>query len=168
MERVAKSSSPPPPSRGSPPSLPPSPPTSPPTPPPPTPPPTSVRQHSQPAPPSDLPWPETPELLTLEPASPLLEPAVPPEMPATPPCTATPPSTPPPQSHLGTPTPALTDTSLNERATTTIPDAPPMSTFFPSCPFKVICRYCLRDDHIRYRQCQSCFKKGGGTNYSGW
>jgi hypothetical protein len=29
----------------------------------------------------------------------------------------------------------------------TIPAAPPMSAYFPSCPFKVICRYCLQDDH---------------------
>ncbi len=33
----------------------------------------------------------------------------------------------------------------------TIPAVPPMSAYFPSCPFKVICRYCLRDDHdVRY------------------
>jgi hypothetical protein len=139
----------PPPSRGSP--------LSPPLP-------ASSRQPSQPTPPSDHPAPETTELLRLEPASPLLEPTEPPEMPTTPPSTA-----PPPPSHLGTPAPATAVTSLNERAATTIPDAPPMSTFFPSCPFKVICRYCLCDDHdVRYRQCPSCYKKRGGTNYSGW
>ncbi len=137
----------PPPSRGSPPSLPPSPPT--------PPLPASSCQPSQPTPPSDYPASETPELLTPELVSPLLEPTEPPEMPTTPPSTA-----PSPPSYLGMPTPATTVTSLNEQAATTIPDAPPMSTFFPSCSFKVICRYCLRDDHdVRYRQCPSCYKK---------
>ncbi len=64
----------PPPSRGSLTSLPPSPP---------TPPPASIRLPFQPAPPSDQPSPVAPELLTLKPASPLLELAVPSEMPAT-------------------------------------------------------------------------------------
>jgi hypothetical protein len=44
-----------------------------------------------------------------------------------------------------------------------------MSSFFPSCPFKVICHLCFRDSHdIRYKQCSSCYKKQGGTNYFGW
>jgi hypothetical protein len=48
----------------------------------------------------------------------------------------------------------------NEPAASTIPVAPPMSSYFPSCAFKVICRYCFHDDHdICYKQCPSCYKK---------
>jgi hypothetical protein len=73
----------------------------------------------------------------------------------------------PPPQHTAMPAPM--DTSLIIRATTTIPEAPPMSKFFPNCPFKVRCRYCLRDNHdICYRQCPSCYKKRGGTNYFDW
>jgi hypothetical protein len=44
-----------------------------------------------------------------------------------------------------------------------------MSSFFPTCPFKVICRLCFKNDHdIRYKQCPYCYKKNGGTNYFGW
>jgi hypothetical protein len=42
----------------------------------------------------------------------------------------------------------------------TIPPAPPFSKYLPTCTFKVICRYCCRDNHdICYRQCPSCYKK---------
>jgi hypothetical protein len=51
----------------------------------------------------------------------------------------------------------------------TIPPAPPFSKYLPSCTFKVIFRYCCRDNHdICYRQCPTCYKKKGGTNYFGW
>jgi hypothetical protein len=51
----------------------------------------------------------------------------------------------------------------------TIPVAPPMSSYLPSCPFKVICRLCFKNDHdICYKQCPYCYRKNGGTNYFGW
>jgi hypothetical protein len=76
------------------------------------------------------------------------------------PTTSSPPSSP---RFQAPPTPPPID------RTPTIPAAPPMSKYFPDCPFKVICRYCLRDDHdVRYRQCPNCYKKRGGTNYHGW
>jgi hypothetical protein len=46
--------------------------------------------------------------------------------------------------------PAPSD-SASEPAAAIIPVAPPMSSYFPKCPFKVICCYCFRDDHdVRY------------------
>ncbi len=66
--------------------------------------------------------------------------------------------TPSPPSHQSTTAPL--NTGYDVLAAPTIPVAPPMSAFFPSCLFKVICRYCLRDDHdIRYIQCPNCYKK---------
>jgi hypothetical protein len=63
-----------------------------------------------------------------------------------------------PTTHRSTPVPA--DASLSGPAASTIPVAPPMSPYFPSCSFKVICRYCFHDDHdICYKQCPSCYKK---------
>ncbi len=57
-------------------------------------------------------------------------------------------------------TTAPLNTGYDVLAAPTIPVAPPMSALFPSCLFKVICRYCLRDDHdVRYRQCPNCYKK---------
>jgi hypothetical protein len=54
-------------------------------------------------------------------------------------------------------------------AVSTIPVAPPMSDYFPSCYFKVICRYCFHDSHdIRYKQCPGCYRKMGRNNYFGW
>jgi hypothetical protein len=76
------------------------------------------------------------------------------------------PSSPPPSHHTS---PAPTDPAISEPALDTIPVAPPMSAFFPKCPFKVICRYCFTDDHdIHYKQCPGCYRKKGGTNYVGW
>jgi hypothetical protein len=78
---------------------------------------------------------------------------------------ASPPS-PPPSHHTSS---VPTDSAVSEPATDTIPVAPPMTAFFPKCPFKVICRYCFRDDHdICYKQCPSCYRKRGGTNYVSW
>jgi hypothetical protein len=104
------------------------------------------------------------ELLQASPASP---PPGPPESPPseTPPAIS---ATSPP-SPRATPTPAPADIGSDVPTDSSIPIAPPMSKYFPSCPFKVLCRYCHRDDHdIRYRQCPSCYKKRGGTNYFGW
>jgi hypothetical protein len=48
-----------------------------------------------------------------------------------------------------------------------IPPAPPFSKYLPTCTFKVICRFCFRDDHdICYRQCPTCYKKRGAKTIS--
>jgi hypothetical protein len=106
--------------------------------------------------------------LQLPPSSPTLpsSPSAPPSptSPSAPPMPSPPTSSPPTSPRFqALPTPPPIDKSP------TIPAAPPMSAYFPSCPFKVICRYCLRDDHdVWYRQCPNCYKKRGGTNYHGW
>jgi hypothetical protein len=113
-----------------------------------------------------LPAPPTPPSL---PDSPLqLEPAK--DGGSTPsPSTLPPSATPAPPSDTPMPTEPTEPAASNVEAISTIPVAPPMSAHFPSCYFKVICRYCLRDSHdIRYKQCPGCYRKMGGNNYSGW
>ncbi len=153
----------------------------------PTPLPANLRSQPTPPPNTPPPVPRDPsprDSPTLEPVSSLLELPAPPVLPDSPPISFTPPlpaspqnvappvivappaantvtsATSPPPS-----TPAPSDTGL----TSTIPAAPLMSSYLPSCVFKVICRYCFKDDHdIRYKQCPRCYKKKGGTNYFGW
>ncbi len=93
----------------------------------------------------------------------------PPGLPESPPSAATLENQEPPSSPSHQTATLPTNAGFNIPATPVIPAAPPMSSFFPNCPFKVICRYCLRDNHdVRYRQCPNCYKKRGGTNYHGW
>jgi hypothetical protein len=143
--------------------------------------PANLRSKPTPPPNSPPPAPRDPsprDSPTLEPVSPILELPGPPVLPDSPPTSCTPwlPASPqnvaPPVADTATTatsppssTPAPSDTGL----ISTIPAAPPMSSYFPSCAFKVICRYCFKDDHdIRYKQCPRCYKKKGGTNYFGW
>jgi hypothetical protein len=93
-----------------------------------------------------------------------------PPSPATSPSPATPPtpssSTP---SAVSPSSSSPSNDSLPSSDASTIPPAPPFSKYLPSCPFKVICRLCFRDNHdICYKQCPSCYKRNGGTNYFGW
>ncbi len=131
--------------------------------------------------------------LAIEPVSPLLEPHMPPVLPTSPvpmpepvlppepaslleptatptsPTPMSPPSSSPPSQPSPQSSPAPPDSSLDTLVTTNIPVAPPMSSYLPSSPFKVICRCCTRDCHdIRYRQCPGCCKRRGGLNYFGW
>jgi hypothetical protein len=138
------------------------------TPPPCTPPSSAPPAFSSPSPPS----PDTCSEARFLETSVSTAPPTPPVLPLSPSLPAG--SLPPQPSHHSSPapapsSPAPSEASVSEPTSSSIPVAPPMSSFFPSCPFKVICHLCFRDNHdIRYKQCPSCYKKQGGTNYFGW
>jgi hypothetical protein len=81
---------------------------------------------------------------------------------------ATEPASAPQPAPAPEPTAPLT-MSADEPTAPNIPVAPPFSAYLPDLPFHVICRLCFGNGHsIVNRQCPSCYKLNGGTNYLGW